>query len=69
MENKMVERFWEHPTRYILGVFLAVTAVCTLLTFMPKWFNVVCGIFLLGALIANTIKWLIKEIKEQQKTQ
>lgn len=69
MENKMVERFWEHPTRYILGLFLAVTALCTLLTIMPKWFNAVCVVFLIAGLIAMIIKRLINELKGQQNTQ
>ena len=69
MDKNMVERFWEHPTRFILGLFLAVTVLCTLLTIMPKWFNVVCGIFLLGGLIVGIKKMQIKEKKGHENTQ
>jgi len=69
MDNKIVERFWEHPTRYILGLFLVVTALCTLLTIMPKWFNAVCVLFLLAGFLAMIIKWLINELKGQKNTQ
>ena len=69
MDKKMVERFWEHPTRFILGLFLTVTVLCTLLTIMPKWFNVVCGILMLGGLIVMIKKMQTKEKKEQENTQ
>ena len=61
MDREKVELFWEHPGRYVLGLFLTVTVVCSLLTFMPKWFNGVCTILLIAVLIKNAIKGLFKK--------
>ena len=68
MASKMVEFFWEYPVRFILRLFLTVAVLCLLLTFMPKWFNAVFGIVMMGAFIVIIIKWETKE-KEKQHQQ
>lgn len=67
MASKMVEFFWEHPVRFILRLFLTVVALCLLLTFRPKWFNVIFPILLFGALITMIIRNGSKVEKSKQK--
>lgn len=65
MTSRMVDFFWKHPWRFILRLFLAVTALCLLLTFMPKWFNTVVGIFLFGMFIIIIMgKWDNKVVEK-----
>lgn len=67
MADKMVEFFWEHPGRFVFRLFLSVTVLCALLTFMPEWFNAVFGILLLVVIIAMITRWRIKQKKNTCK--
>ena len=66
MKKTWVERFWEHPSKCILRLFIAVTLFCTLLTFMPKWFNGICLILIIVLGIKMITIWEKDEEKKRK---